>query len=487
MTDNYTEKDTNSYKSILRGTSLFGGVQLFQILINLLRGKFVAMFLGPEGMGIASMLNSSTNTVIRFASLGLNLSFVKEVAAAKSKEERLRIVVSVAGSLIRLTGLLGALACALCAPFLSEASFGSRDYAWQYVLLAIAVYLTVAGNGKLAILQGLHKARLLSVSSLIGAATGLVFGVPLYYLFGDKGIVPAMILLALSTNISYSVVLNRCVTRREAGVPKRIFRFLTRRMLTIGLILLISSLINTVCTYLINIYIRVYGDISDVGLFNAANSITLQYAGVVFTAMALDYFPRLSAAAGQRDKMRLIVNRQMEIVALIASPLSLLLIITSPLVIRILLTSEFLSVIQLMRWLGLSILLKALAYPLGYIAFAKNNPRLFFWLEAIACNVLYIGCSLIFYHYYGLIGLGYGAVVEQAACIILYLTINHKVYGYYPSLRAWSQILFGLAIVIIAFLATFLPNTTSAISIGAALLLLYCLFAYRTLRRRLRE
>ncbi|MFK1880757.1 hypothetical protein ACIXEK_02480 [Bacteroides fragilis] len=49
MKDN---KDESGYRTILKGTAIFGGVQVFNIVINLIRGKLVALFLGPEGMGI---------------------------------------------------------------------------------------------------------------------------------------------------------------------------------------------------------------------------------------------------------------------------------------------------------------------------------------------------------------------------------------------------------------------------------------------------
>ena len=60
-------KNDNSYRSILRGTSFFGGVQVFQVLINLVRGKLVAMLLGPAGMGVSALFVSSSNTIQRFA------------------------------------------------------------------------------------------------------------------------------------------------------------------------------------------------------------------------------------------------------------------------------------------------------------------------------------------------------------------------------------------------------------------------------------
>ena len=59
----------NSYGSILKSIGLFGGVKLFQILVGIIRNKFVAVLLGPVGMGICGMITSTTNLVNSFTSL----------------------------------------------------------------------------------------------------------------------------------------------------------------------------------------------------------------------------------------------------------------------------------------------------------------------------------------------------------------------------------------------------------------------------------
>lgn len=480
-------KNDNGYRSILKGTSIFGGVQLFQIVVNLIRGKFVAMFLGPEGMGVASMFNSSANTLTQLSSLGLNLAFVKETAASKDDPARLATVCAAASWLMRMTALIGALACALLAPVLSRISFGSEAYSWQFTALSVTVFLTVAANGKLAILQGLHEVKILSTTSIAGALSGLLAGVPLYYFFGTKGIVPAMTILAATTWGFYSYGLRRAVPDRGPRFSLRQQTPLIRHMLTMGVILLASSLINTLCTYLINVFVRTHGNLADVGLFNAANSITLQYAGVVFTAMAMDYFPRLTAAAGDKARMGGVVDRQMEIVALVATPLTILIIATAPIVIRILLTPEFLPTTGLMRWLGLSILLKATAYPLGYITFAKDNKRLFFWLEAVVCNALYIGLSIGFYSRYGLMGLGYAAVTEQAVCVLIYLMVNYRTYGFLPSRKATAETLAGLSFGTAGFCASVLTDGVLSYCLMAGVSLTCTVRSLLILRTRLRE
>lgn len=71
MASGTTDSQENSYRSIMRGMSAFGSVQVLQIVINVVRGKFVALLLGPEGMGISQLLVSSTNTLKQVASCGL--------------------------------------------------------------------------------------------------------------------------------------------------------------------------------------------------------------------------------------------------------------------------------------------------------------------------------------------------------------------------------------------------------------------------------
>ena len=90
-----TSKKDNSYRSILKSNTIFGGVRVFQMLIGIIRGKFVAMFLGPEGMGLAALFNSTSDSVRKVASLGLNLAIVKDVAAAKDPQSLASTVLAI--------------------------------------------------------------------------------------------------------------------------------------------------------------------------------------------------------------------------------------------------------------------------------------------------------------------------------------------------------------------------------------------------------
>ena len=117
-------------------------------------------------------------------------------------------------------------------------------------------------------------------------------------------------------------------------------------MLLLGITLMIASLLGTLANYILNTYIGRYASLKDVGMYQAPKSITNQYIGIVFTAMGLDYFPRLAVISQDNVKVKEMVNQQIEVVLFLMAPLCCFLILLAPLVIEVLLTNEFIGIIS---------------------------------------------------------------------------------------------------------------------------------------------
>lgn len=423
------EVKTHKYRSVAKGTALMGGVQVFNILINVIKGKLVAMFLGPAGMGVVSLLTSSTNVVQQFSCLGLNLAIVKEIASTDSKQKR-EVVIAVVRRLLLLTALLGGLLTALLSPYLSVWSFGDKSYTFHFVFLGIMVFFMTLSNGEGSILQGAHTIKRLAYSSLVGSTVGLLVGVPLYYFYGQDGIVPAMIALTLATFAFYRYHSYKEFGRIRLKVMWKEQTPLIKSMIAFGFISMISALLGTFANYGVNAYVRYHGALHDVGLFQAANSITNQYVGLVFTAMSVDYFPRLSAVSNDNKKVGEAVNLQAEIVLLVVAPIVMLMILVAPLLIKVLLTGEFMSLGPVIRVMAVGIFLKAISFPMGYISFAKGDKKTFFWLEGVWGNVLTLSLNILFYYFWGLIGLGISMVCIYSIVMGVYFVATNKLYGY---------------------------------------------------------
>lgn len=485
VSDEKIENKDNSYKSILKRISAFGGVQVFNILINLVRGKFVALILGPAGMGVSSLFTTASTTIQQLAGLGLNLSVVKEVAASEKDSAGRSLILHIARRLILLTSLLGAAVCIVLSPWLSRLTFGNYDYTIGFVLLGAAVALSIAGAGYLAILQGMGEIKRLSKASIVGSLTGLLFGVPLYYFFGTSGIVPAMIILSFAVAAFYLYSFRKSVKL----TPIEDFKFsshtrLIRRLISLGIVFMIGSLVGSAVNYLINTFIRWQGSLADVGLFQGANSLTNQYMGIVFSALAMDYFPRLSAIASDTPKLRHIVNRQSEIVMLIATPIVILVMVLAPLAIRILLSSEFLAVAPLIRWLALGVLLQGISFPLGYLFLAKDNKKVYIWLEVVSGNIIWFATSAGGYLLFGLIGLGIALAVRTVIDIFLNYLICRRYYQFEYTSRTVFTVgicaLAGVVALILSLNDAFLPAYI-ALWILTASATLICLLRLRFL------
>lgn len=477
----------NSYKNILKGTSMFGGIQVFQILINWARGKCVAVLLGTEGMGISALFTSSSNTLQKFASLGLNLAIVREMADGSKDKDSISHLTSLALKILTATSLLGAIICILFATPLSKITFGSADQTYQFMLLGIAVAFGIAGTGILSMLQGLHEVKQLSKASIVGGLTGLLVGVPLYYFYGTKGIVPAMIALSMAMFLFYYISLRKTVERKPFQFSLKEHMPIIKRLLALGIILMASDLIGTLVTYGINLFVRTFGSYNDVGLYQAANSATAQYSGMVFAAMAMDYFPRLTKAASDNKLMHTIVNRQSEIVSLIIAPAACLLILTAPIIIKILFTEEFNPILHLMRWMGLGILLRALHMPMGYITFAKGNKKVFFYLEGLFGNILTLLLSCIGFYFFGLIGLGYAFVADNAICIIVYYCVNRKLYSFHFTQASLANMAFAILFTLICFLTSLINSLMLSYSAMSIVFLVSLIWGGTNLRRKLKS
>lgn len=486
MSDDVRNKE-NEFRSVFKGTSIFGGVQVFNILISAIRIKFVAIILGPSGMGVAGLFNTASLTLQQFASLGLNLSIVKEIGHNKDDEGRLSNVLAAIRPLIIISALLGALICILFPQLLSAITFGSYSYSSDFLILAAAVFFSISGASLMSVLQGLHAVKPLSKASIIGSIVGLAIGVPLYWMFGTSGIVPAMVALSLSTCTWYFFSLRKVLKVKPSAWNQEIHMPLLKKVLLMGIILMSNDLFHNLANFIVNVYIRSHGGMDEVGFFQSCNTMTSQYSAIVFTAMAMDYLPRLSASADNNKKMCVIVNRQIEVVGLLITPIACAVIFLAPVVIKIFQTESFLVATPLLRLLAFAVVIRALMFPLGYIVFAKDNRRLFFWMESVGANILTFSLTLAGYHLFGLSGLGVAAIADCFICLCVYVIVNHKLYGYNFSHRAFLITVFSFLSTAVMTFFCFETDGVTQIIIASIFLTVLCVISVRMIWCRLKK
>ena len=429
-TDIQSENKTSSYRSIFKATSLFGGVQAYQILIGVIKSKFVAILLGPAGMGIQGLYQSAIQLIQSFSSLGLSQSAVRDVSEANGSgdSKRIGLTVAVVKRLVWITGLLGLVATAVLSPVLSQTTFGNYDYTIPFIFLSVILLLDQLSAGQKVVLQGMRKLKYLAKSTAIGSTVGLIVSIPLYYLFGVQGIVPTLILnsitmLCLTWYFSKKIEVEKVEVTNEQTFEKG------KSMLKMGLAMSISGIMVTLTSYLLRGFIRYEGGTEQVGLFTAGFMLTNSYVGMVFNAMGTDYYPRLSAVNQDNAKCTEVINQQGEIATLIIAPILISCMILMPFIIRIIYSDEFLPANDYILWAVSGMMFKVFSWVIAFVFLAKAEAKLFIINEVIA-NIYSFGLSALGYHYFNLAGLGIAFMLTYLAYSVQVYLIARKRYEF---------------------------------------------------------
>ena len=429
-TDIQSENKTSSYRSIFKATSLFGGVQAYQILIGVIKSKFVAILLGPAGMGIQGLYQSAIQLIQSFSSLGLSQSAVRDVSEANGSgdSKRIGLTVAVVKRLVWITGLLGLVATAVLSPVLSQTTFGNYDYTIPFIFLSVILLLDQLSAGQKVVLQGMRKLKYLAKSTAIGSTVGLIVSIPLYYLFGVQGIVPTLILnsitmLCLTWYFSKKVEVDKVEVTNEQTLEKG------KSMLKMGLAMSISGIMVTLKAYLLRGFIRYEGGVEQVGFFTAGFALVSTYVGMVFNAMATDYYPRLSAVNQDNTKCTEVINQQGEIATLIIAPILISCMILMPFIIRLIYSDEFLPANDYILWAVSGMMFKVFSWVIAFIFLAKAEAKLFIINEVIT-NIYSFGLSVLGYHYFNLAGLGIAFMLTYLAYSIQVYLIARKRYDF---------------------------------------------------------
>ena len=409
-----------SYRQIFKATTLFGGVQVFNIIISIIRSKFVAVLLGPAGMGIAGLLTSTTTFITYLTNFGLGTSAVKNVAAAVSTGDEVRVstVVTVLRRLVWVTGLLGMVLTVVLSPWLSELTFGNKDYTLAFVWISVTLLFQQLSSGQMVVLQGLRKLQYLARADVVGAVIGLVISVPVYYIWKLDGIVPVIILSSLS-GMALSWYFAGKVRIKSVEIKGRETIAEGKGMLKMGFILSLSGLITIGVSYIVRIYISNTGGVEQVGLYNAGFAIITTYVGMVFSAMSTDYFPRLSAVAHDNQKATALINQQAEIAILILAPILAIFLTFINWVIIILYSQKFVAVNEMIHWAAIGMYFKAASWSIAFILLAKGASKVYFWNELLG-NVYILVLNIAIYRLAGLEGLGLSFL---AACFVYFIQV----------------------------------------------------------------
>ena len=475
----------SSYKQIVKATSIFGGVQAYNILLAIVRTKLVAVLLGPAGMGLNGLLTGTTAMVASLTDLGLSFSAVKDIAAAHGSGDarQMAVTAKVFRRLVWFSGLLGTAVTLIAAPWLSEFAFRHRGYTQAFMLVSVTLLLGQLTASRNVLLQGTRRLTDLAKANVAGGTAGLAVSLPFYLLYGDQGIVPAIVASSVA-GLAIAAYFGRRVQVQDVEVSTQQTLTLGRSMVAMGIVVSLNGLLLSGTAYLLRVFISSHGSLADVGLYSAGFGVLNTYVGMVFTAMLSDYYPRLTAAIPDDRQWRQIVNDQANFALLVLAPILIGFIVLIRLVVLILYSDRFLAIDTMMRWAALGVLLKAASWPMGFLFVPKGHARLFF-LSELAGNAYMLALNIAGYHWFGLTGLGIAFCAGYGLYFLQVVMLTHRAYGFHYNGAFFRLLVLQGGLAALTFAAVYWLPPLLGYAVGAAVLTLSAWLSLKELNRHL--
>jgi len=441
---------------------------MLNILIGVVRNKLVAQMLGPQGFGLVALFNSTTRFISDATSFGIGTSAVKELSVAydSGDAETMRRSVETLRRIEIAAAVLGMAVCVLLGGVLSAVMFSWGNHSLHFVLLSPVVGCMAIVAGEVALLKAARQLKALTKQSLETTLIALAVTVPILYYLGERGVVPMLVAIAIgqmATVMRFSCRAYPYRVKLSLGPDAA-----AMRMLRLGVAFVVASVIGSLTELAMRAYLNNVADLQTLGLYNAGYMIIVTYAGMVFSAMETDYYPRLSGVKSLGNGLNAVVCRQMEVSFLIISPMVVAMLVAMPVLLPLLFSQKFMPVLPMLQVAALSMYFSSLYLPVEYISLARGDWRSFLLLEALSRGLMLL-LMLLCFNAWGLLGCGICITLAyflEAVAVCLYA---RRRFCFRLSRRIWGFVAAQLPVGAVAFWASTSLEGLSYWLVGIAL------------------
>jgi PST family polysaccharide transporter len=376
---------TSSYRRILKNSSIIGGSSVARVGIGLIRTKVLALILGPTGVGLASLYSGFLNTAGTLATMGLGTVGTRQIAEAVTKQDSRAVAVARRamfwGTLI-MAGV-ATLAVWSLRSVLASLVLGSSSYASAIGWLALGVGLLVAAASQSALLQGMYRIGDLARVTVWAAALNAVLGIACLWKWGEHGLIGYALVGTFATFAAGHFYVSRLPKPERHNIAWSEIAEQWSALLRLGVAYVGGGLSLTLTQLWIRIFLgRALGQ-APLGEYQAAWTISTYYISFILTAMATDYYPRLTAVIQDPEGACRLVNEQCEVALLLSTPVFVAMTAVAPWAMHVLYSAQFAPATVLLRWQVLGDVLKVASWPLGFVLLAAGDGKAFFWSESV--------------------------------------------------------------------------------------------------------
>jgi O-antigen/teichoic acid export membrane protein len=428
------------------------------IVIGTLSTKIIASIIGPEGMGLYSIIRHIHSTAHLAATMGGGNALVQGGSSKQEKDQdsylKTVLIIFIIGAALSSALIF------LLAPILSLTLLKRQDGIAVTLIrgLAIPIFLTVMtgyANGVLNIHRALGY---MALAQTLGSFTTLVLSYPAAMAVKSGNPLPLLGLMAASQATSlgllgYWLWRNKHLQLIFYKIRNSFNKNSARYFFSFAGVTVFAGLFqNLIVLGIRGIIVQKYS-LTEVGIFDSAWTLCGTYISLIAGAFGTYYLPTLSQLE-DRQLIRNQIQRTLLFIAIISSIVIVGMILLKKEIIILLFSSDFIPGISLIRWLLIADYFKLLSWVLGFPMLAFNHLKLYFWTELILSSFILLGsyCSLTILN--SIEGIGISILICYFSYLVLTLWFAWKAYKFFPSITTSSVVLIGLSFVLGASILT---------------------------------
>lgn len=461
-------KKNFAYKSVLNLSSYVAGFITF---------AYTAHIFGAERIGLVNFVDNTVGYFLLFATMGIGLLGVREIAAVRHNErERSRVFANVLGLNLAFTAVTLILYVVAVASIPRLSAHPEMFFIGGAKIIFTALVVEW-------FFSGMENFRYITLRS-IAVRVIYVLAVLIFIRNRDQYILffaltVASVVINALINIAY---VRRFVSPRWRDLFDMRY---TRSNLTLGIYSIMTSMYLTFNV----VYLGFVAGDTEVGYYTTAFKLNTVMLGL-FSAFTNVMMPRMSAlvAAGEKEEFQVMINKSFSAVATFSVPLVLCSMVMAPQIIQLLAGGDFAGAILPMRIILPAVIMAGVAQVLAIqIIMPLKHDRILLLASGIGAAVA-IAINIFFVPQ--LESVGSAIVLLSAETVvtgtyIVYVT-RRKIVKIPIKLFVRSALLSLPCVAICLLAAHFIENPFIALGVGfVASVTLWCAINFRELRQYL--
>lgn len=409
-------------KVLVKVAWLNSATVITKIIAGFLTTKFIAIFIGAEGMALIGNLRSFFTSIQTFATIGLYNGVVKYISEFKNNALKLSKTISTTYYFGFIATVLVSFLCYYNAQTINNYLFSSAyNYAYVIKIMSLAIPFYSLNMFCFSIMNGFSKYKILLVINIIGQLMGL--GVTLLLIWQDN-IDGALISVVISPSLMFLITLVGILNRRslisEIKVKNIDFQWI-KRFAPFTLMAIVSGFALPFVTIAIRNYIIDSEGLKDAGHWEAMNRISTYYLMFINSVMTLYFLPRFAEIDNKKEFRSEVFSFYKNVAPVFALGLFIIYLF-KPYVVTIFLTDDFMDVTHLFGWQLLGDFVKILSVLIAYHFIAKRMFWHFIVTESFLVFITYF-TSLYLIDIYGVVGANMAHLISYVMYFIIILVI----------------------------------------------------------------